>query len=213
MHVVNKLTVSLIISQIFLLSGCDRQDNSRTIDELKQQQQELQKKFTQLEKQQSDLVNNDRIIANLISNIDSKQQALFYTELDPSQTRYFILNNGSIALAGRILSISPINDGSLIHISLVNLSSIPLANLGFQMTWGNEKPRDKKDLSRWQQLLFATHMSSAIEFVPGQWKDIDLTLKGISPNNLKYLKMSFDMDNIIFGNAASKKVETKKTTK
>lgn len=41
-------------------------------------------------------------------------------------------------------------------------------------------------------------MNSTLELLPGQWQDINLTLKGISPNNLKYLKLSINMDNIQF---------------
>lgn len=205
-----KLSYSLITSLIFILVGCDRQTDTHIVDELKLQQQRQQKKIEQLEQLQLTLAKNEQRVAMVINEIATRQQALTYTELDPSQTRYFMLNTHAIGLAGKILSVAPINDGSVIHISLVNLSSIPLTNIGFQMAWGNAKPKDEKDLARWNQLLFSTSLDSDIELLPGQWKDINLSLKGVSPNNLKYLKMSLNMDNIIFGSAPSQKVEVKK---
>lgn len=203
------LSFALITSLIIISSGCDQKTNSHFVNELQQQQ----KKIAQLEEQQARLVKNDQLIANVISKLDEKQQALTYTEFDPSQTPYFILSNGAIALAGHVLSIDAVNDGSVIHISLVNLLSIPLSNLQFQMTWGNEKPQEKKDLNRWQQLLFSKNIGSTIQLLPGQWKNIDLTLKGISPNNLKYLKMSLTLDDAIFGNTSTTKPENKRPKK
>ncbi len=188
-----------ILPLAFALSGCDRQLGSSSIDDLSQQYQSHQKKLEQLEKQQQTLAQNEQALARAISHLDAREQASNYTELDPTQTRFFVLNNGSIGLAGRIQSITPTTDGSIIHISLVNLLSVPVANIGFHMTWGSEKPKEKEALIRWQQLLFSTKMGSEIELSPGKWKDIDLTLKGVSPNNLKYLKMSLNMDNLIFG--------------
>lgn len=225
------LSYPILIFLSFILSGCERQSDSDIVTALKQQlqgqqkkleqlekqqqqvQQAQQKKLEQLEKQQLALAGTDQLIAKAISNLNTRQQAMTYTELDPSQTRFFILNNSSIALAGRILSVVPTTDGSVIHISLVNLLSIPVANIGFQMTWGNEKPKNQKELAHWQQLLFSTQLNSDIELLPGQWKDIDLTLKGVSPNNFKYLKMSLNMDNIAFGNNQPPKVEAKKNKK
>lgn len=206
-------TYSVILLLPLLLSSCEQQKESVSPGDLKEQQQSLQEKLDKLDKQQQTLVNNEKIIAEAIGNLDARVKASTFTELDPSQTRFFVLNNGSIGLAGHILSISPTTDGSILHISLVNLLSVRVANIGFQMTWGNERPKNKEALPRWQQLLLSTKMDSDIEFLPGQWKNIDLTLKGVSPNNLKYLKMSLNMDNLIFGSNQASKSEVKKTKK
>jgi hypothetical protein len=212
-----QLSLIFLTPLIFILSGCDKPLDTHIADELKTQQQAQQKKIEQLEKQQLALAKTDQLIAKAISTInnrtETRPQAITYTELDPSQTRFFILNNGSIGLAGRILSIDPVTDGSVIHISLVNLLSVPVANIGFQMSWGNARPQNKQDLARWQQLLFSTKMNSDIELMPGQWQDINLTLKGVSPNNLKYLKIDLNMDNIIFGNNKQPKLAVKKSKK
>ncbi|HAE4072967.1 TPA_asm: DUF3251 domain-containing protein, partial [Salmonella enterica subsp. enterica serovar Saintpaul] len=92
----------------------------------------------------------------------------------------------------------PIDNGSVIHLDLVNLLSIPVSNLAFNMTWGTKKPSEAKDLPRWKQLLLNTKMDSTIELLPGAWTNVTLTLKGVSPNNLKYLKIGIDMENVIF---------------
>ncbi|GCY88964.1 hypothetical protein HmCmsJML165_03025 [Escherichia coli] len=70
--------------------------------------------------------------------------------------------------------------------------------MGFYATWGGEKPTDINALAKWQQLLFSTSMNSSLKLLPGQWQDINLTLKGVSPNNLKYLKLAINMANIQF---------------
>lgn len=41
-------------------------------------------------------------------------------------------------------------------------------------------------------------MDSTIELLPGAWTNVTLTLKGVSPNNLKYLKIGINMENVIF---------------
>ncbi|HCT3170687.1 TPA: DUF3251 domain-containing protein [Enterobacter asburiae] len=194
--------ITLLIPALSLsLIGCDNLTDMAANKELSQKLDSQQRKIELIEKQQINAINNAKAIVNAINDIDKKQKALLFTEFDPSLTRYFIINNGSIGLAGRILSIEPIKDGSVIHMDLVNLLSVPVSNIGFHMTWGGEKPanmQDVKELARWKQMLVSTAMKSSIELLPGQWTNINLTLKGFSPNNLKYLKMSMNMENVVF---------------
>ncbi|EHY1287156.1 DUF3251 domain-containing protein, partial [Salmonella enterica] len=196
----------------FFLSGCDYFADKHLVEELKKQQKEQETKINLLEKQQKEqeakinllekqqdiVINTTQKVAEVVGRVERKQRLFDYTELDPSQTRYFIINNGNIGLAGRILSIEPIDDGSVIHLDLVNLLSIPVSNLAFNMTWGTKKPSEAKDLPRWKQLLLNTKMDSTIELLPGTWTNVTLTLKGVSPNNLKYLKIGINMENVIF---------------
>ncbi|EHR1381476.1 DUF3251 domain-containing protein, partial [Salmonella enterica] len=193
-------------------SGCDYFADKHLVEELKKQQKEQETKINLLEKQQKEqeakinllekqqttVINTTQKVAEVVGRVERKQRLFDYTELDPSQTRYFIINNGNIGLTGRILSIEPIDDGSVIHLDLVNLLSIPVSNLAFNMTWGTKKPSEAKDLPRWKQLLLNTKMDSTIELLPGTWTNVTLTLKGVSPNNLKYLKIGINMENVIF---------------
>ncbi|EAM3196617.1 DUF3251 domain-containing protein [Salmonella enterica] len=188
----------LVLGFTFFLSGCDYFADKHLVEELKKQQKEQEEKINLLEKQQTTLINTTQKVAEVVGRVERKQRLFDYTELDPSQTRYFIINNGNIGLAGRILSIEPIDDGSVIHLDLVNLLSIPVSNLAFNMTWGTKKPSEAKDLPRWRQLLLNTKMDSTIELLPGTWTNVTLTLKGVSPNNLKYLKIGINMENVIF---------------
>lgn len=212
MHKNGKFIPLLALGFTFFLSGCDYFADKHLVEELKKQQKEqetkinlLEKqqkkqeaKINLLEKQQTTLINTTQKVAEVVGRVERKQRLFDYTELDPSQTRYFIINNGNIGLAGRILSIEPIDDGSVIHLDLVNLLSIPVSNLAFNMTWGTKKPSEAKDLPRWRQLLLNTKMDSTIELLPGTWTNVTLTLKGVSPNNLKYLKIGINMENVIF---------------
>lgn len=212
MHKNGKFIPLLALGFTFFLSGCDYFADKHLVEELKKQQKEQETKINLLEKQQKEqeakinllekqqatVINTTQKVAEVVGRIERKQRLFDYTELDPSQTRYFIINNGNIGLAGRILSIEPINDGSVIHLDLVNLLSIPVSNLAFNMTWGTKKPSEAKDLPRWKQLLLNTKMDSTIELLPGTWTNVTLTLKGVSPNNLKYLKIGINMENVIF---------------
>ncbi|EKH5082413.1 DUF3251 domain-containing protein [Salmonella enterica] len=212
MHKNGKFIPLLALGFTFFLSGCDYFADKHLVEELKKQQKEQETKINLLEKQQKEqeakinllekqeatVINTTQKVAEVVGRIERKQRLFDYTELDPSQTRYFIINNGNIGLAGRILSIEPIDDGSVIHLDLVNLLSIPVSNLAFNMTWGTKKPSEAKDLPRWKQLLLNTKMDSTIEFLPGTWTNVTLTLKGVSPNNLKYLKIGINMENVIF---------------
>ncbi|EJL1650931.1 DUF3251 domain-containing protein [Salmonella enterica] len=212
MHKNGKFIPLLALGFTFFLSGCDYFADKHLVEELKKQQKEQETKINLLEKQQKEqeakinllekqqatVINTTQKVAEVVGRIERKQRLFDYTELDPSQTRYFIINNGNIGLAGRILSIEPIDDGSVINLDLVNLLSIPVSNLAFNMTWGTKKPSEAKDLPRWKQLLLNTKMDSTIELLPGTWTNVTLTLKGVSPNNLKYLKIGINMENVIF---------------
>ncbi|EEK1692187.1 DUF3251 domain-containing protein [Salmonella enterica subsp. enterica serovar Typhimurium] len=212
MHKNGKFIPLLALGFTFFLSGCDYFADKHLVEEMKEQQKEQETKINLLEKQQKEqeakinllekqqatIINTTKKVTEVVGRVERKQRLFDYTELAPSQTHYFIINNGNIGLAGRILSIEPIDNGSVIHLDLVNLLSIPVSNLAFNMTWGTKKPSEAKDLPRWKQLLLNTKMDSTIELLPGAWTNVTLTLKGVSPNNLKYLKIGIDMENVIF---------------
>ncbi|WP_420900567.1 hypothetical protein [Escherichia coli] len=202
----------LIISLSGILTGCDYIEKVKLVDDLAKQQELQKSKIEQLEKQQQHdkrkieifekqqtiIISSTKTLASVVKTVKDKQDEFVFTEFNPAQTQYFILNNGSVGLAGRVLSIDAVENGSVIRISLVNLLSVPVSNIGFYATWGGEKPSDAKAYAKWQQLLFSTSMNSTLELLPGQWQDINLTLKGVSPNNLKYLKLSINMANLQF---------------
>ena len=199
MNIKKTLLNVLTILSFCALTGCDYIEKANLIDDLTKQQELQKSKIEALEKQQNNITNSTKTLASIVKAVKDKQDEFVFTEFNPAQTQYFILNNGSVGLAGRILSIDAVENGSVIRISLVNLLSIPVSNIGFHATWGNEKPTDAKALAKWQQLLFNTTMNSTLQLMPGQWQDINLTLKGVSPNNLKYLKLSINMTNLQFG--------------
>lgn len=202
----------LIISLSGILTGCDyiekvklvndlakQQELQKSkIEQLEKQQQQDKRKIEFFEKQQTTIISSTKTLASVMKTVKDKQDEFVFTEFNPAQTQYFILNNGSVGLAGRVLSVDAVENGSVIRISLVNLLSVPVSNIGFHATWGNERPTDAKELAKWQQLLFNTTMNSTLKLMPGQWQDINLTLKGVSPNNLKYLKLSINMANLQF---------------
>ena len=225
---VNKLLISVLAaSTILMLSGCDYVEKNKVVDELTKQQEEQKARIDQLEKrleqetkktntiekQSISLINSTKLLAQVVKEIKHYQDTFVFTEFNPDQTKYFILNNGSVGIAGRVLSVEAIENGSVIHMSLANLLSIPVSNIGFHATWGGKRPGDIKEYAKWQQLLFSTTMNSTLKLLPGQWQDINLTLKGVSPNNLKYLKLAINMQNINFDNLPPADNRQKKSKK
>lgn len=205
------LSGTLLILSALVSSGCDDLNKIKLVDKLQIQQEEQRSKIEQLEKQQKEnfeiiqkqqqaLANSTGMLTTVVKELKRQQDTFTYTEFNPLKTKYFILNNGSVELIGKILSINAIDNGSAIQISLVNTLSTPVSNIGFHATWGGEKPTNEKALAQWQQLLFKTSMNSSLQLLPGQWQDITLSLRGISPNNLKYLKLSINMENLLFDN-------------
>ena len=223
MNLKKTLLSVLIIVPLCLLAGCDYIEKASKVDDLVTQQelqkskiealekqQELDKrKIEHFEKQQTTVINSTKTLASVVKAVKDKQDEFVFTEFNPAQTQYFILNNGSVGLAGRGLAIDAVENGSVIRISLVNLLSVPVSNIGFHATWGNERPTDAKALAKWQQLLFNT----TLQLMPGQWQDINLTLKGVSPNNLKYLKLSINMANLQFDTVQSAETRQRKNKK
>lgn len=225
---IKKALLSMFITlPLCVLTGCDYIEKANLIDDLAKQQ-ELQKskieilekeqeqykrKIEIIENQQINIANTTKVLAGVVKAVKDKQDEFVFTEFNPAQTKYFILNNGSVGLAGRVLSIDAVENGSVIRISLVNLLSVPVLNIGFQATWGNERPTDAKALAKWQQLLFNTTMNSTLQLMPGQWQDINLTLKGVSPNNLKYLKLSINMANLQFDTVQPAETRQRKNKK
>ncbi|EHR9387752.1 hypothetical protein KUR65_003132 [Escherichia coli] len=225
---VNKLLISVLAaSTILMLSGCDYVEKNKVVDELTKQQEEQKARIDQLEKrleqetkktntiekQSISLINSTKLLAQVVKEIKHQQDTFVFTEFNPDQTKYFILNNGSVGIAGRVLSVEAIENGSVIHMSLANLLSVPVSNIGFHATWGGERPSNLKEYAKWQQLLFSTTMNSTLKLLPGQWQDINLTLKGVSPNNLKYLKLAINMQNINFDNLPPADTRQKKSKK
>ncbi|TGB85234.1 hypothetical protein CRI65_12820 [Escherichia sp. E3659] len=216
-----------MISPLCMLTGCDYIENVNSIDDLakqqasqkskiealEKQQEQYENKIETLEKQQNTIISGTRVLAGVVKAVKDKQDEFVFTEFNPAQTQYFILNNGSVGLAGRVLAIDAVENGSVIRISLVNLLSVPVSNIGFHATWGNERPTDAKALAKWQQLLFNTTLNSTLQLMPGQWQDINLTLKGVSPNNLKYLKLSINMANLQFDTVQPAEIRQRKSKK
>lgn len=110
------------------------------IEELEKQQEQYKNKAELFEKQQNNITNSTRILASIVKTVKEKQDEFVFTEFNPLQTQYFILNNGSVGLAGRVLAIDAVENGSVIRISLVNLLSVPVSNIGFHATWGMRNP-------------------------------------------------------------------------
>lgn len=114
------------------------------IEALEKQQELDKRKIEHFEKQQTTIINSTKTLAGVVKAVKNKQDEFVFTEFNPAQTQYFILNNGSVGLAGKILSIDAVENGSVIRISLVNLLSVPVSNMGFYATWGRKTHRHQR---------------------------------------------------------------------
>lgn len=116
MNLKKTLLSVLMILQLCLLVGCDYIEKASKVDDLVTQQelqkskiealekqQELDKrKIEHFEKQQTTIINSTKTLAGVVKAVKNKQDEFVFTEFNPAQTQYFILNNGSVGLAGKI---------------------------------------------------------------------------------------------------------------
>ena len=96
---------------------------------------------------------------------------------------------------------------------VASIPLLPLSKVWLLARLNRLKPVDAKEFARWQQLLFNTTLNSNLQLMPGQWQDINLTLKGVSPNNLKYLKLSINMANLQFDTVQPAETRQRKNKK
>lgn len=136
---------AVTVSVLCALTGCDyiqegkpessllkqEEEHNNKIVLLEKQQAQLKSQLETIQKQQTGIINSTKTLTHVIKSVKDQQNTFIFTEFNPAKTKYFILNNGSVALAGRVLSIDATENGSVIHISLVNLLSIPISNIGW----------------------------------------------------------------------------------
>ncbi len=79
------------------------------------------------------------------------------------------------------MAIEAVENGSVIRISLVNLLAFPYQILDF-MRHGEMKDPPIQSSGKVATITFQHHTEFHSELMPGQWQDINLTLKGVSPN-------------------------------
>lgn len=101
MNLKKTLLSVLMILQLCLLVGCDYIEKASKVDDLVTQQELQKSKIEALEKQQTTIINSTKTLAGVVKAVKNKQDEFVFTEFNPAQTQYFILNNGSVGLAGK----------------------------------------------------------------------------------------------------------------
>lgn len=149
--------------------------------------------------------------------IDMDRQALLqhemvvsrfeYTEFDPTQVRYFSLNNGVVSLIGQLVQVKPLPDGrgSALTLRVANNGSVALFNPGFIAQWGDAMPMANKatpeQMQQWRKALHSSEFRGQLQLAPGNWTEITLSLDGVLPEQLHYLRLTMLMDQVAFGGA------------
>lgn len=130
-----------------------------------------------------------------------------YTEFDPSRVRYFSLNNGVVSFIGQLVQVAPLPDGkgSALTLRLVNNGSVPVFNPGFLAQWGEEMPAGDKvtpeQTLQWRKALHSSEFRGQLQLAPGNWTEITLSLEGVMPQQLHFLRLTMLMDQVGFGGA------------
>ena len=115
MNLKKTLLSVLMILQLCLLVGCDYIEKASKgrrsrytarvtkskIEALEKQQELDKRKIEHFEKQQTTIINSTKTLAGVVKAVKDKQDEFVFTEFNPAQTQYFILNNGSVGLAGK----------------------------------------------------------------------------------------------------------------
>ncbi|HCT9164378.1 TPA: hypothetical protein OUB79_005452, partial [Klebsiella quasipneumoniae] len=109
---------AVTVSVLCALTGCDyieegkpessllkqQEEHNNKIVLLEKQQAQLKSQLETIQKQQTGIINSTKTLTHVIKSVKDQQNTFIFTEFNPAKTKYFILNNGSVALAGRVLS-------------------------------------------------------------------------------------------------------------
>lgn len=182
-----------------LLAGC-QQDN-KGVDELNTQVKSLQEKVDQQEQLLVNLANNFVRVQGVATKFE-------YTEFNPQQVRYFILNNGIVSILGQVAKVQPLEKGgTALTLRLANSNSITVNNPGFAITWGPALPQGDKvspdQLKAWRDSLQSTAFDGQLVLRSGEWNEVTFNLPSVPADKLGYVRLATTMDNVQFGNTPS----------
>lgn len=130
-----------------------------------------------------------------------------YTEFDPARVRYFSLNNGIVSLIGQLVQVAPLPNGkgSALTLRVVNNGSVPVFNPGFLAQWGDMMPASDKatleQTQQWRKALHSSEFRGQLQLAPGNWTEMTLSLEGVMPEQLHFLRLTMLMDQVGFGGA------------
>lgn len=130
-----------------------------------------------------------------------------YTEFDPTHVRYFSLNNGIINLMGQLVQVKPLPEGkgSALTLRIANNGALTVLNPGFMVQWGSAMPVgsnvSQEQVQQWRKELRTSEFRGQMQLIPGDWTEITLSLGGVLPEQLHYLRLTTLMDQVEFGGA------------
>lgn len=194
----SRVLVSLLIGAgltAAALTGCQKSDTDTTA-----QVTELRNKV-EAQAHQIDTVNQ------ALLQHDTVVSRFEYTEFDPARVRYFSLNNGVVSLIGQLVQVKPLPDGkgSAVTLRIANNASLTVFNPGFMAQWGSAMPDGKdvtaEQIQQWRKGLHTSEFRGQMQLVPGNWTEITLTLDGVAPEQLHFLRLNMLMDQVAFGGA------------
>lgn len=181
-----------------MLAGCHTSDQE--VDALNAQLSTLRTKVDEqtrlIEQSQKALIQHDMVVSRFE-----------YTEFDPARMRYFSLNNGVINLMGQVAQVKPLPDGkgSALTLRVANNGSLTVFNPGFMVQWGTAMPTGDKvspeQIQQWRKELRTSEFRGQMQLIPGNWIEITLSLNGVQPEQLHYLRLTTLMDQVEFGGA------------
>lgn len=193
-----RVLVSLVASvglATTALTGCQKSDTDTAA-----QLTELRAK-AETQTRQNDTVNQ------ALLQHDTVISRFEYTEFDPAKVRYFSLNNGVVSLIGQLVQVKPLPDGkgSAVTLRIANNAGLTVFNPGFMAQWGDAMPGGKaisaEQVQQWRKGLHTSEFRGQMQLIPGNWTEMTLTLDGVLPEQLHFLRLTMLMDQVEFGGA------------
>ncbi|WP_414502381.1 hypothetical protein [Zymobacter sp. IVIA_5232.4 C2] len=178
------------------LAGCQKTDTDALNAQVAELRSRVDMQARQMDMDRQALLQHDIVVSRFE-----------YTEFDPAQVRYFSLNNGVVSLIGQLIQVKPLPDGkgSALTLRVANNGSVAVFNPGFMAQWGPTMPVGDKiapeQVQQWRKALHSSEFRGQLQLAPGNWTEITLSLDGVLPEQLHYLRLTMLMDQVAFGGA------------
>lgn len=177
-----KIFSAVTVSVLCALTGCgyiqegkpessllkQEEEHNNKIVLLEKQQAQLKSQLETIQKQQTGIINSTKTLTHVIKSVKDQQNTFILPSLT-QQKRSISSEQRFGGFSGPRYPLTPQRMAVLFIFHWSALLSIPISNIGFNATWGGEKPVDAKEFARWQQLLFNTSMTSTLKLLRGQW--------------------------------------------
>ncbi|MDR3569040.1 MAG: DUF3251 domain-containing protein [Syntrophobacteraceae bacterium] len=216
----SRLTLSILIFALFLLSGCERLKQLAKQPEIVKRQQEqisrLNGKIHSLELQlagvhqelNSQRTNTDQRFTAFDSSLNSLGTKYAVLDSDVNKHKICIFQNDfkgvqrlDTDLGSLLISLSGITmskNSSKLLLNIGNPSTSEFSEFTLRLSYGKTfTPSGPDSYDEWQKSLKTINQTFKEHLIPGQWNKIEVPLGQLQTDDVKYITVQITVDNVI----------------